>query len=541
MSPRRSSDSSVREKPPVSERPSQDSTPSIADRSISPRNLEDASPPGFDRHYNLDDEPIWPKTWKAYTALFGCFLLMFNSWGLVNAYGTFASYYKQHLLAGTDVLLLNLVGSTQCFVVLSLSFVVGRLLDAGYSRWLTGVGGILVTLGMFMLSLCSGNGGQGDGNYGLIWLTQGLITGLGMACFFVSSSQVAATWFKRRKSFAIGIVASGASASGLIYPVMTKYLITEIGFNNAVRCVAGVVGFTSLLSFLLTVPDPAQVWRKPETWLSKRVWVDTSAFQHTGFCWFAASISFLFLGFYAVFFSLEEAIQWAADSGFGIRDKVPGAFDDISLGEQEVQKDAIRTFWLLSIMNVSSTLGRVGSAYLSDHFGAVNVHAIVTTVASLLILILWTLATQLNAAIAFVVLFGIFSGSVIGLPPASVAWILGPHPTQQARLGQWTGMMYTLAAIPALIGPVIAGFLIPKFGNYYTVQGWSGACLFVSALCMILSRMYADKERTALPAVGKRLSSAASTLFRRSLSVEKGEKTEAPMKEVPPIPDTSAT
>lgn len=102
-------------------------------------------------------------------------------------------------------------------------------------------------------------------------------------------------------------------------------------------------------------------------------------------------------------------------------------------------------------------------------------------------------------------------------------------------------MMYTLAAIPALIGPVIAGFLIEKFGNYYTVQGWSGACLLVSALCMILSRVYAHKERTAFPAIGKRLSSAASTLFRRSLSVEKGENTEAPMKEIPPIPDTSAT
>lgn len=25
-------------------------------------------------------EPNWPQEWQAYTALFGCFLLMFNSW-----------------------------------------------------------------------------------------------------------------------------------------------------------------------------------------------------------------------------------------------------------------------------------------------------------------------------------------------------------------------------------------------------------------------------------------------------------------------------
>lgn len=119
----------------------------------------------------------------------GCFLLMFNSWGLVNAYGTFASYYKQHLLPQTDLLLWNLVGATESFCVLTLSGVVGRLLDANYARSLVATGAVLVTLGTFLLSVVNGNAGRGDGRYGLIWLTQGLITGLGMACFFVSSSQ----------------------------------------------------------------------------------------------------------------------------------------------------------------------------------------------------------------------------------------------------------------------------------------------------------------------------------------------------------------
>ncbi len=49
----------------------------------------------------------------------------------VNAYGTYASYYMQHLLPRQDILLFNLVGSTQSFVVLFFSAVVGRFLDAG--------------------------------------------------------------------------------------------------------------------------------------------------------------------------------------------------------------------------------------------------------------------------------------------------------------------------------------------------------------------------------------------------------------------------
>ena len=72
-------------------------------------------------------------------------------------------------------------------------------------------GGILTTLGLFLLSVSSGSGGQGEGKYWAIWLTQGLIVGLGMSCKFVYSSQVVASWFVERRGLAIGITASGAS------------------------------------------------------------------------------------------------------------------------------------------------------------------------------------------------------------------------------------------------------------------------------------------------------------------------------------------
>lgn len=157
------------------------------------------------------------------------FVARFPSWPMltarqVNAYGTYASYYMQHLIPNQDILLLNLVGSTQSFVVLMLSAPVGRFLDAGYIRHLLVAGTILVGLGSFLLSVVNGDASFASGRWALIWLTQGLISGLGMACFFVSSSQgkfapiiqtqcifnsatVVATWFKAKKGLAIGIVA----------------------------------------------------------------------------------------------------------------------------------------------------------------------------------------------------------------------------------------------------------------------------------------------------------------------------------------------
>lgn len=152
---------------------------------------------------------------------------------------------------------------------------------------------------------------------------------------------------------------------------------------------------------------------------------------------------------------------------------------------------------MLMIMNGASTFGRLAFACVGDQIGALNMHIGTQIVCSLLVFILWTLAGSTAAAIAFCVFFGAFSGSVIGLPPASIANILRCTYTEpsnvhlsHSKLGQWTGMMYSVAAIPALIGPLIAGHLVTQYSTYLTVQLWSGVSLFISALCMIVARWY---------------------------------------------------
>ncbi|KAF2500722.1 MFS general substrate transporter [Lophium mytilinum] len=492
-------------------------------------------------------EVNWPRSWRAYFCWLGCFFLMFNSWGLVNAYGTFASYYMGHTLKGQagGQLSLNLIGSTQSFLVLLFSGPVGRLLDAGHFRVVIGTGAFLVPFGLMMLSIAVPSGAGAKGNYAFIWLTQGLTTGLGMACYFVTSSQVAATWFPRRKGLAVGFVACGASVAGVIYPVMIRYITALIGFNNAVRCVAAVAAGTGFFSFVFATPDPHHEHPQPQSYRKLKTWIDTAAFKNTAFCWYMVSISFLFFGFYPVFFNLEE---WAATRNFGYRDGL-GAAENQGPPRPSGREDPIQTFWLLSIMNGSSTCGRLIMAFLSDSFGPLNMHIATTLISALLILLFWTFAASTTHAIAFCVLFGAFSGAVIGLPPAGVANILannfarialsrtvstsrapslhlnhaataadddtlaalpttlppatlqnlrqvamaddlGPSFDPHTRLGQWVGMMYSGAAVPALAGPVIAGALIQHYRDYITVQMWSGACLVLSAACMGVARYH---------------------------------------------------
>lgn len=49
------------------------------------------------------------------------------------------------------------------------------------------------------------------------------------------------TWFSQKRSIALGIVATGSSLGGVIFPMIVIYLIPEIGFSWAMRVCAFVI------------------------------------------------------------------------------------------------------------------------------------------------------------------------------------------------------------------------------------------------------------------------------------------------------------
>ncbi|KAK3110377.1 hypothetical protein LTR53_015390 [Teratosphaeriaceae sp. CCFEE 6253] len=242
----------------------------------------------------------------------------------------------------------------------------------------------------------------------------------------------------------------------------------------------------SCLTIVLCVPNPKHTKNTTAKWRLSTFW-DTSAFNNPCFNWLTAAVFFIFLGFYPVFFNLEE---WAAYMELGYREDIrPDHFPS----------NSVQTFELLSIMNASSFLGRLVSATISDYLGtkgALHVHGFVTSISSILLLAFWPFADTVPKARAFVFLFGMFSGAVIGLPAASMAFVIGKrNKLAQSKLGQWVGMMYTVAALSAMVGPLIAGHLITEFTSFLTVQLWTGASLFIAAACMVVCMYYERRQR----------------------------------------------
>ena len=69
---------------------------------------------------------------KAWMQVLGAFFLNFNTWGIINTYGVFQSYYSTALLASSSESAISWIGSIQAFLMLVVGVLCGRALDAGY-------------------------------------------------------------------------------------------------------------------------------------------------------------------------------------------------------------------------------------------------------------------------------------------------------------------------------------------------------------------------------------------------------------------------
>lgn len=163
-------------------------------------------------------------------------LVIMNTWGVINSFGVFQSYYVTAL--GRPPSDISWVGSIQVFLLFFIGTFTGRLTDAGYFRPVFFVGSFLCVLGLFMTSLST--------QYWQLFLAQGVCCGLGNGALFCPSLSLLSTYFSKKRSLAIGIAAAGSATGGMVFPAMVQQLLPKIGFAWTIRSLA-FIQFGSLL------------------------------------------------------------------------------------------------------------------------------------------------------------------------------------------------------------------------------------------------------------------------------------------------------
>jgi len=175
----------------------------------------------------------------AWLQCFLCWLVVLNTWGLVLSFGAFQTYYTSALNMNPSTV--SWIGSVQAWLMFFLGAFSGRALDAGLFRPTIFIGIVLQLIGVFMMSLST--------KYWQLFITQGLLIGIGGGIFFCPVIGLLSTYFSKRRGLAVGLSTTGNSTGGIIFPVIVQRLLPKIGFAWTVR----VLGFVNLVSLVLVI------------------------------------------------------------------------------------------------------------------------------------------------------------------------------------------------------------------------------------------------------------------------------------------------
>ncbi|EFY85727.1 MFS monocarboxylate transporter, putative [Metarhizium acridum CQMa 102] len=384
---------------------------------------------------------------QAWLHVLGAFMLYFNTWGILNTFGAFQTFYSSGTLFSQTSSNISWIGSIQAFLVLFTGFLSGPIYDRGYLRALLLVGSFLIVFGNMMLSLAT--------DYWQVVLAQGVCVGLGSGLIYVPAVAILPTYFNTRLGLAIGLAASGSSIGGIIYPVVFYKLINDIGFGWSVR----VLGFIALAT--LSIPNLVMKMRvKPS---KARALLDTSAFTDWPFLVFTLATLIGFMGLYTMFFYLSYYTK-----------------------ARHITSTAL-SFYIVPILNAASIFGRTIPNAISDKTGAFNLIGPGAVIVSVIIFGMLG-AKSVASVVILAILFGFFSGIFIALPPVCIVRLT----QDRAKIGTRMGMAFGIIGLGVFVGGPGGGGILASGGgdNFNGLWIFGGVASLVSSALFILVRAW---------------------------------------------------
>ncbi|PWY76493.1 riboflavin transporter MCH5 [Aspergillus sclerotioniger CBS 115572] len=384
---------------------------------------------------------------QAWTVVVGSWCCMFASMGWINCIGVFQDYYEQNQLSSYSPSTVAWISSTETFMMFLGAPVFGKIFDNFGPRYMLLAGTVCHVLGLMMTSLAS--------KYYQFFLAQAILSALGASALFYGCLNPIGTWFFKKRAFAFGIIAAGASLAGVILPIMIARLIPRVGFGWSMRAVAFL--FLGLLA-ISNLTIRSRLPPKPTPVALNQFLVP---FTELPFLCVALGSFFFFWG---VFLPTNFIILEAQHDG-------------MSHGLSE---------YLLSILNAGSVLGRILPGWLGDRVGRFNVMIVTTYLTSIIVLALWIPGDSNVPIIIFAALFGFTSGTFVSMVPAIVAQV-----TKDIRtIGVRNGSNFFIISLAALTGNPIAGVLVTRDGGgYLYLQIFCGVTMFVGSTFFLLARV----------------------------------------------------
>lgn len=401
---------------------------------------------------NMDNSNLGTKRWGI--AVAAVFLQM--ALGAVYAWSVFKTpLTKQFNWTNPQVTLTF----TICIFVLGFAAFFGGLWNVRSGpRVVAMTGGALYGLGTVLASLA---GGQ----LWLLYLTYGVIGGIGVGFAYIIPVAVLLKWFPDKRGLMTGIAVGGFGAGALITAPLATYLIGSVGLMPTFAYLGVAYLVVCLVAGYFMQNPPADY--VPEGWTPNAVQAKTRVARDFTFA--EALKTWQWYALWALLFLNTTA-------GISIISQEAPIFHELS------GVTAIVAAGMVGIVSIGNAVGRVFWAFSSDFLSRRYTFLVMFLLQAVLFWILPSLtSTSLITVVTFVILM--CYGGGFGTMPAFAADYFGPR-----FVGPIYGLMLTAWGFASAFGPLLIANMRQTGTSYAPGLHVLAGILLVSAILPFLVR-----------------------------------------------------
>ncbi|KAF9999164.1 hypothetical protein BGZ79_007211 [Entomortierella chlamydospora] len=397
------------------------------------------------------DAMTFPDGGFGWFVVLGAFVIQFCCWGFSFCWGVYQEYYvKNHTFPGAELSQISWCGGIASGSIFITTPFQGRMVTIFGLRKVVAAGIILSGAGMILASFAT--------SLWQLYLTQGLMYGLGAGMALFTSVAIPVQWFEKKRGLASGITVAGSGIGGATLAPLNRLMISKIGYQWALR-IMGILVITlvcSILVCLRTRVTPS---------VKKRPLLDVTMFKNSGFT------AMYFMGMLVTFGYLTPIFLF------------PNFVTDLGM-------DPTIGASLVSGFAGVNAFSRIALGFIGDRFGPLNVLIVSTIFTGLCCWVLWMNTHGLAMAVVFMVIYGSNAGGFNSLFLVVAANIIGVE-----SLAETIGLLFSGNLFGNLLGSPLASAIVTASGGSYTwAQVYSGAAPMLAAVLLIVLRFKKDRR-----------------------------------------------
>ncbi|OPY57319.1 MAG: putative MFS-type transporter YhjX [Pelotomaculum sp. PtaU1.Bin035] len=332
----------------------------------------------------------------------------------------------------------------------------GKIQDKIGPRWVATTGGILLGVGLLLASMTT--------TIGWLYITFGVIGGLGIGAGYVCPLATCVKWFPDKKGLITGLAVAGFGGGALVFTPVAKSLIASKGVLDTFAYLGVIFGICVIIGAqLLKNPPPGY---KPAGWEPP-----VQATGKTGAADFSTGDMFKTAQFYFMWISYL----------FGSAAGLMIISNALPIAQAQGLSEALAASAVMTV-SVFNAAGRLIWGTVSDKVGRTKTLMIIFALCGITMIGLKALTG--TSILLGVSLVGFCFGGFLALYPSLTADYYGTK-----FLGTNYGMMFMAYGIAAILGPMLYDLMkSPAAGQLSaTPLIISGVLCFVSlALVLIL-------------------------------------------------------